>query len=150
MSKVLPLHKLWHAWLLCSPLSPEVFSNSCSLNQWCSWTMSSLPSPSTFVFNFFSASEFFPNEPDFHLRCPKYWSFNFGISPSSECSGLISFRFDWFALPQSKELSRVFSRTIIWKHQFFGAQPSLWPNSHIHTWLLEKTQLWFYKHFSAK
>ena len=39
----------------------------------------------------------------------------------------------------SKGLSRVFSSTTIWKHQFFGAQPSLWSNSHIHTWLLEKS-----------
>ena len=40
---------------------------------------------------------------------------------------------------QSKGLSRVFSSTTVQKHQFFGAQPSLWSNSHIHTWLLEKT-----------
>ena len=39
---------------------------------------------------------------------------------------------------QSKGLSRVFSNTTVPKHQFFGAQPSLWSNSHIHTWLLEK------------
>ena len=52
---------------------------------------------------------------------------------------------DWFPLGwtgwislQSKGLSRVFSSTIFWKHQFFSAQPSLWFNSHIHTWLLEK------------
>ena len=38
----------------------------------------------------------------------------------------------------SKGLSRVFPSTIIWKHQFFCAQPSLWFNSHIHTWLLAK------------
>ena len=38
----------------------------------------------------------------------------------------------------SKGLSRVFSNTAVWKHQFFCAQPSLWSNSHIHTWLLEK------------
>ena len=37
----------------------------------------------------------------------------------------------------SKGLSRVFSSTTVWKHQFFGIQPSLWSNSHIHTWLLE-------------
>ena len=36
---------------------------------------------------------------------------------------------------QSKGLSRVFSSTTVSKHQFFGAQPSLWFNSHIHTWL---------------
>ena len=39
---------------------------------------------------------------------------------------------------QSKGLSRVFSNTTVPKHQFFGTQPSLWFNSHIHTWLLEK------------
>ena len=39
---------------------------------------------------------------------------------------------------QSKGLSRVFSSTTIWKHQFFSTQPSLWTNSHICTWLLEK------------
>ena len=39
---------------------------------------------------------------------------------------------------QSKGLSRVFSNTTVRKHQFFGTQPSLWSNSHIHTWLLEK------------
>ena len=38
----------------------------------------------------------------------------------------------------SKELSRVFSRTRVQKHQFFGAQPSLWSTSHYRTWLLEK------------
>ena len=51
---------------------------------------------------------------------------------------------DWFPLGltglislQSKGLSRVFSSTIVQKHQFFSAQPSLGPNTHIHTWLLE-------------
>ena len=39
---------------------------------------------------------------------------------------------------QSKGLSRVFSNTTVQKHQFFSVQPSLWFNSHIHTWLLEK------------
>ena len=48
---------------------------------------------------------------------------------------------DWFPLGWtvwisllSKGLSRVFSSTAVWKHQFFGTQPSLWFNSHIHTW----------------
>ena len=52
----------------------------------------------------------------------------------------------WFSLGltglislQSKRLSKVFSSTTVWKNQFFDAQPSLWSNSHIHTWLLEKT-----------
>ena len=39
---------------------------------------------------------------------------------------------------QSKGLSRVFSNATVQKHQFFSAQPSLWSNSLIHTWLLEK------------
>ena len=52
---------------------------------------------------------------------------------------------DWFPLGstgwislQSKGLSRVFSNTTVQKHQFFGAQLSLWSNSHNHTWRLEK------------
>ena len=40
----------------------------------------------------------FSNESALHIRCPKYWSFSVGISPSSEYSGLISFRIDWFDL----------------------------------------------------
>ena len=52
---------------------------------------------------------------------------------------------------QSRGLSRAFfSNTRIWKHQVFGAQPSLWSNSHIHTWLLERPQLWLYAPLSAK
>ena len=39
---------------------------------------------------------------------------------------------DWISL-MPKGLSRVFSSTTVQKHQFFGAQPSLWSNSHIHT-----------------
>ena len=40
----------------------------------------------------------FPNESALHIRWPKYWSFSFSISPSNECSGLISFRMDWLDL----------------------------------------------------
>ena len=42
----------------------------------------------------------------------------------------------------SKGLSRVFSNTTVQKHQFFSTQLSLWSNSQIHTWLMEKPQLW--------
>ena len=55
----------------------------------------------------------------------------------------------WISL-QSKGLSRVFSSTTVQKHKFFSAQPSLWSNSHIHTWLLEKSSLWCYRPLSAK
>ena len=59
------------------------------------------------------------------IRWPKYWSFNFNISPSNEYSGLISFRMDWLDILQSKGLSRVFSNTTVQKHQLFGPQLSL-------------------------
>ena len=49
----------------------------------------------------------------------------------------------------SKGLWRVFSNTTTRKHQLFGTQPSLWFNCDIHTWLLEKPQVWLYGHLSA-
>ena len=42
---------------------------------------------------------FFSNESVLHIRWPKYWRFSFSISPSNECSGLISVRIDWLELP---------------------------------------------------
>ena len=60
-------------------------------------------------------------------------SFSFSISPSNEYSGLISFRMDWFDLLAVQGLSRVFSSTAVRKHHFFGTQPCLLFNSHIHT-----------------
>ena len=72
------------------------------------------------------------------IRWSKYWSFSISISPFNEYSEWISFRIDWLHL-LCKGFSRVFSSTTVQKHQFFGAQPSLWSNSHICTWwLLEK------------
>ena len=53
----------------------------------------------------------------------------------------------WISL-QSKGLSKVFSSTTVQKHQLFSAQLSLWSNSHIHMWLIEKPQL--YGPLSAK
>ena len=53
-----------------------------------------------------------------------------------------SFRLTCLISLQSKGDWRVFSSITIWKHQFFGAQSSLWSNSHIITWLLEKPQHW--------
>ena len=64
----------------------------------------------------------FSSESVLHIRWPKYWSFSFSISPSSEYSGLISFKIDWLVSLQSKGLSRVFSNTTVQKHQFFGTQ----------------------------
>ena len=74
----------------------------------------------------------FSSESVLRIRWPKYWRFSFNISPSNEHSGLISLGWTGWISLQSKGLSRVFSNTTVQKHQFFGAQPSLWSNSHIH------------------
>ena len=46
----------------------------------------------------FASINIFSNESALCIKWPKYWSFSFSISPSSEYSGLISFRLDWFDL----------------------------------------------------
>ena len=86
----------------------------------------------------------FPNIRDFsiesavHIGWPKYQSFNFSISPSKECFGSISFKIGLISL-LSKGLSGVFSRTKVWRHQFFGILPSLWSSSHNHNVTTGKT-----------
>ena len=52
--------------------------------------------PSSSLPSIFPSFRDFSNESSVHIRCPKYWSFNFSISPSNECSGLISLKIDWF------------------------------------------------------
>ena len=94
-----------HHLILCCPLLPSVF-------------------PSISVFS---------SESLLCIRWPKYWSFSFSISPSSEYSGLISFRIDWLGLLAVQGTLTVFSNTTVQKHQFFGAQLSLQSNSHIYT-----------------
>ena len=75
----------------------------------------------------------FPNESVLHIRWPKYWSFSFSISPSSDYSGLISFRMDWldFLAVQGtlKSLLQHHSSkaSILWCSTF------LIVHSHIHT-----------------
>ena len=74
------------------------------------------------------------------IRWPRYWIFSFSISPSSEYKGLIIFGLTGLTSLQSNRLSRVFSSTTLGKHQFFGAQPSLWfsfYSSMIHMWVLK-------------
>ena len=72
------------------------------------------------------------------IRWPKHWSFSFSISPSNEHSGLISFRIDWLDLLAVQGTLKSLLQHYIQKQQVFSVQTSLWPNSHIHTWLLEK------------
>ena len=66
----------------------------------------------------FPSTRVFSNESALCIRWPKYWGFDFNISPSNEHPGLISFKMDL----QSKGHSRVFFNTTVQKHQFFHAQ----------------------------
>ena len=78
--------------------------------------------PLLLLFSIFPSIRVFSSESVLGIRCPEYWSFSFNISPSNEYSGLISFRMNWLDL---LAVSRVFSNTIVQKHQFFGTQLSL-------------------------
>ena len=89
-------HGLQYARLPCPSPSPRVYSNSCPLSQWCHPTISSrhlllLPS-------IFPSIGIFSNESVLCIRWPKYWSFIFSTSSSSEYSWFIFFRTDWFKL----------------------------------------------------
>ena len=80
----------------------------------------------------FPSIRVFSNELTLRIRWPKYWSFSFSISPSNEYSGLIFFRMDWLdLLAVQGTLKSLLQHHTVQKHQFFGAQLSLWYNSHI-------------------
>ena len=144
MSDSLQPHGLQHfivqTRLHCPSLSLGVCSNSCPLSWWCHPTISSCVTPFSSCPQSFPASGSFPVSRLFAsggqnngasasvLRMNIQGWFPLGLT------GLISVLF--------KGLSRVFSSTTIWKERFFCTQPSLWSNSHIHTWLVEKSQLW--------
>ena len=79
------------------------------------------------------------NESALHIRWP-----SIGASVSaSVLPKYIQDSFPWgltgLISLQSKGLSRVFSHITVQKHQFFSTQPSLWSNTHVHTWVLEKS-----------
>ena len=132
----LPPHGLQHTRLPCPSLLPRVCSNSCPLGQCCYLTISFSATPLLLLPSIFPNIRGFSNELALHIGWPKYWSFTFSVSPSNEYSGLISFRIGWFDVLAVQGLSRVIFSTTARKHQFFSAQPSLWSNSHICTWLL--------------
>ena len=90
-------HGLQHARLPCPSLTPGVYSNSCSLSQWCHPTISSCR-PLLLPPSIFPSIRVFSNESVLHSRWQKDWSFSFNISPFNEYSGLISFRMDWLDL----------------------------------------------------
>ena len=139
MSNSLWPHGLQHAKLPCPSPTPGACSSSCPSNQWCHPTISSSVIPLSFCLQSlrglgsFLMSQFFTSDGQ-------------SIGASTSASVLPINPQDWLPLRltglislQSKGLSRVFSNTTVQKHQFFGTQLSLWYNSHIHTWILEKS-----------
>ena len=101
------------------------------------------------LFIFPSIRVFF-SELALQIRWPKYWSFSISISPSNEHSELISFRMDWFEILAIHGAFKSLLQHHSSKASILWSQPSLWSNSHIHTWLLEKPKLWLYRPLSAK
>ena len=130
-------HGLQHARLPCLSPTPRACSNPYPLSRWYHPIISSSVIP-------FSCLQSFPASGSFPMSqffAPGGQS----IGVSASASVLPMNIQDWFPLGftglislQSKGLSRVFSNTTVQKHQFFGTQVSLWSNSHICTWLLEK------------
>ena len=130
----LPVH---HQLLEFPSPTPGVYSNSCPLSWWCHPTILSSVVP------FSSFLQSFPVSGTFLSQV--FTSCGQNIGASASASVLPMNIQDWFPLGltgwmslQSKGLSRIFSGTAVLKHQFFGAQPFLWSNCHICTWLLEK------------
>ena len=119
--------------LPCPSLSSGVCSNSYPLSRWCHPTISSSVIPFSFWHQSFPASgsfqmgQLFVSGGQTIRASPSVLPMNIQDWFPLGLTGLISLL--------SKGLSRVFSSTIIWKHQFFSTQPCLWSNSHIHTWL---------------
>ena len=131
-------HEQQHTSPPCPSPTPGVYSNSCPLSQRCHPTISSSVVP------FSSYRQSFPASRSFQMS-QFFTSSGQSIGVSASASVLPMNIQDWFPLEfndwnslWSKGLSRVFSNTTVQKHQFFGPQLSLWSNSHIHTWLLEK------------
>jgi len=131
-------HGLQHTRHPCPSLTPGVYSNSCP-SSWCCH-----PTISSSVVPFSSHLQSFPASGSFQMS-QFFASGGQSIGVSALVSVLPMNIQDWFPLGwtgwislQFKGLSRVFANTTVQKHQFFGAQLSLYSNSHIHTWLLEK------------
>ena len=138
MSDSLQPHGLQHAPPPCPSRTARACSNSYLLSQWCH------PASSSSVFPFSSCLQSFPASGSFQM-IQFFPSSGQSIGVSASASVPPVNIQDWFPLGltgwislQSKGLSRVFSSITVQKNLFFGAQLSLWSNSHIHTWLLEK------------
>ena len=135
-------HGLQHARPPCPSPTPGVYPNTCPSSWWCHPAISSSAVP------FSSCLQSFPVTGSFPIS-QRFTSGGQSIGVSASTSVLPMSIQDWLPLGwtgwislQSKGFSRVFSNTTVQKHKFFRAQLSLWSNSHIHTWLLEKPQTW--------
>ena len=81
----------------------------------------------------FPSIRVFSNEPVLCIRWPEYWSFSFSISPSSEYSGLISFRVNWLDLLAVQGTLKSLLQHHSLKASVLNTQLSLYSNSHIHS-----------------
>ena len=99
VAQFLGSHGLQNTRPSCPSSTPGVYSNSCALSQWWHPTISSCIIPLLLLPSIFPRIRVFSNKSVLHIRWPKFWSFHFSIRPSSEYSGLISFRMDWLDLP---------------------------------------------------
>jgi len=139
VSNSLRPHGLQHTRPPCLSPAPGAYSNSCPLSRWCHPTIS----PS--VIPFFSCLQSFPASGSFPVsQFLASGSQSIGASASASVFPLNIqgwFPLEWtgWISMLSKGLSKIFSSTTICRHHFFGAQPFLLSNSHICTWLLEKT-----------
>ena len=130
---------LQHTRPPCPSQTPGAYSNSCPSSWWCHPTISFSVVPFSSCLQSFPSSGSLPVNQLFGSGGQSIGSFSFSISLSNEHSGLISLGWTCWISLQSKGLSRVFSNTTVQKHQVFGAQLSSQSNSHIHTWVLEKS-----------
>ena len=122
----------------CPSPNPGVHSNSCPSSWWCH------PAISSSVVPFSSCPQSLPASESFPISQLFTWGGQ-STRVSTLASVLPKNTQDWSPLGwtgwislQSRGLWRVLSNTMVQKHLFFSAQLSLWSNSHIHTWLLEK------------
>ena len=91
-------HGLHHARRPCPSSTPGVYPNSCTIEPVMPLNHLFLCRPLLLLPSIFPSIRVFSNESALSIRCPKYWSFSFDISPSNEHPGLTSFRMDWLYL----------------------------------------------------
>ena len=91
-------HELQHTRPPYPSPTPGVYSNSCPFELVMPSNHLILRCPHLLPPSIFPSITVFSNKSVLHIRWPKYWSFNFTISPSNEHPGLISFRMDWLDL----------------------------------------------------